>query len=100
LESYLVRADQGLSNYRQVFILTFEDGTDIVARLNGSSTRQDEDIADDLLAHRTASEVRTRIYVSLVWVVSYVSELGCYSALRAAQNVNPSPSGVSRCHGS
>lgn len=80
--------------------MTFEDGTDIVARLSGSSTRQDEDIADDLLAHRTASEVRTRIHVSLVWVVSYVSELGCYFALRATQNVDPSPSGVSRCHGS
>ena len=47
--------------FLQVFILTFEDHPDVVARLNGSYNKQDLTQPADLLEHRLQSEVRSKL---------------------------------------
>ncbi|KAJ7449150.1 kinase-like domain-containing protein [Mycena galericulata] len=49
--------------FNTVFILTFEDGSDIIARLNGSAIAQDENFPVEDVTQRFVSEVATLRYV-------------------------------------
>ncbi|KAJ6622648.1 kinase-like domain-containing protein [Mycena sp. CBHHK59/15] len=53
----------GQGGYNTVFILTFEDSTDIIARLSGSHSGQDERMSPEALVRRFISEVATLRYV-------------------------------------
>ncbi|KAJ6505839.1 kinase-like domain-containing protein [Mycena vitilis] len=53
--------DQG--GFNTVFILTFERGPDVIARLSGSGTGQDDTMSADDLEQRFLSEVATLRYV-------------------------------------
>ncbi|PBK92635.1 hypothetical protein ARMGADRAFT_1165711 [Armillaria gallica] len=49
--------------YNTVFLLKFEDGHELIARLGGSRSGQDEGVREDILTHRLKSEVVTMRYI-------------------------------------
>lgn len=50
-----------VGGFNEVFVLTFIDGTDIIARLNDTYNHQDDKQPRHLLAHRMASEVKSSV---------------------------------------
>ncbi len=44
-------------HFYKVFLLKFEDGHELIARLGGSRSGQDEGVPEDILMHRIKSEV-------------------------------------------
>ncbi|KAJ7921416.1 kinase-like domain-containing protein [Mycena leptocephala] len=69
--------------FNTVFILTFERGPDIIARLSGSGTGQDDTMSADDLEQRFLSEVATLCYVKKKTTIP-VPEV--YHAISTADN--------------
>ncbi|SJK98174.1 uncharacterized protein ARMOST_01435 [Armillaria ostoyae] len=49
--------------YNTVFLLSFEDGQELIARLSGSRSGQDDSVPEEILSYRMKSEVATMRYV-------------------------------------
>ncbi|PBK58812.1 hypothetical protein ARMSODRAFT_1027935 [Armillaria solidipes] len=52
-----------LTIFSEVFLLSFEDGQELIARLSGSRSGQDDGVPDEILSYRMKSEVATMRYV-------------------------------------